>query len=219
MSRVPVAEPTTDVQAPVRVQAVCWDLGGVLLRTFDWSKRRAWELRLGLHPGALEQLLFDGDVGRRAMLGRATAADVWDDLARSLELSTSDRDQLAADFFSGDRLDDALLQYIAALRARVRTALISNAWAGIRQVLGDGGGESFFDDMVISAEVGLAKPDPAIFRLALERLKVPAGSALFVDDLPANLESARVIGMQPLLFNGTKRTIEAVDRALAAHRP
>ena len=196
------------------VQAVCWDLGGVLLRTFDWSKRRAWEVRLGLHPGALERRIFDGDVGRRAMLGQATAADVWDHLARSRGLSAPDRDQLTADFFSGDRLDADLMEYIAALRARVRTGLISNAWAGIRQVLGDGGGETTFHDMVISAEVGLAKPDPAIFRLAIERLNVPAAAALFIDDLPANLEAARVTGMRPILFNGTRRTIEAVNRAL-----
>jgi putative hydrolase of the HAD superfamily len=203
----------------VRVQAVCWDLGGVLLRTFDWTKRRAWESRLGLHPGALEQRIFDGEVGRQAMLGQATAADVWDDLARSLRLSAPDRDQLTADFFSGDRLDAVLMEYIAGLRAGVRTALISNAWAGIRRVLGDGGGEAVFDAMVISAEVGLAKPDPSIFRLALERINVPAAAAVFVDDLPANLESARATGMRPILFNGTRRTIEAVDRALAAHPP
>ena len=214
MSEVPGAVPAPDDQAPVRVQAVCWDLGGVLLRTFDWTKRRAWEVRLGLHPGALERRIFDGDVGRRAMLGQATAADVWDDLARSLRLSAPDRDQLTADFFSGDRLDAHLMEYIAALRARVRTGLISNAWAGIRQVLGDGGGETTFHDMVISAEVGLAKPDPAIFRLAVERLNVPAAAALLIDDLPANLEAARVTGMRPILFNGTRRTIEAVNRAL-----
>jgi putative hydrolase of the HAD superfamily len=198
----------------VRVRAVCWDLGGVLLRTFDWSGRRAWEARLGLRPGALEQRVFDGEVGRQAMLGRATPADVWDDLARSLGLAAPDRDQLAADFFSGDRLDPVLMEYIAALRARVRTGLISNAWAGVRQVLGDGGGETTFHEMVISAEVGLAKPDPAIFRLALERLNVPAAAALFVDDIPANLEAARAVGMRPILFNGTPRTIEAVNRAL-----
>jgi putative hydrolase of the HAD superfamily len=198
----------------VRVRAVCWDLGGVLLRTSDWSKRRAWEVRLGLHPGALEQRIFDGRIGRRAMLGQATAADVWDDLARGLGLSAPDRDQLAADFFSGDRLDATLMEYIAVLRARVRTGLISNAWAGIRQVLGDGGGETTFHEMIISAEVGLAKPDPAIFQLALARLNVPAAAAIFVDDVPANLEAARAIGMRPILFNGTRRTIEAVNQAL-----
>jgi putative hydrolase of the HAD superfamily len=68
--------------------------------------------------------------------------------------------------------------------------------------------------MIISAEVGLAKPDPAIFRLALARLKVMAAAAIFVDDVPANLEAARAIGMRPILFNGTPRTIEAVNRAL-----
>ena len=219
MSEVPGAFPAAELQPPVRVLAVCWDLGGVLLRTVNWSKRHAWEARLGLRPGSLEQRIFDGEVGRRAMVGQATAADVWGDLARSLGLSAPDRDRLAADFFSGDRLDPVLMEYIAALRVRVRTGLISNAWAGIRQVMGNGGGEATFHELVISAEVGLAKPDPAIFRLALARLNVPAAAALFVDDIPANLEGARAVGMRPILFSGTPRTIEAVNRALAAHRP
>jgi putative hydrolase of the HAD superfamily len=66
--------------------------------------------------------------------------------------------------------------------------------------------------MVISAELGVAKPDPAIYRFTLERLGVPAGAAVFVDDMPRNLEAASAVGMRPVVFNGTIRTIEAVRR-------
>jgi putative hydrolase of the HAD superfamily len=50
--------------------------------------------------------------------------------------------------------------------------------------------------VVSSAEVGVAKPDPALFRLALERLGVPAARALHVGDSPEDEQGARAAGMQ-----------------------
>jgi putative hydrolase of the HAD superfamily len=197
----------------IPLRAVCWDLGAVLLRTFDWRGRRAWERRLGIRPGGLEQQVFDGDVARQAMLGRATEEDVWADLARAYSLSEVDRVRLRADFFSGDRLDGALIEYIASLRPGLRTALISNAWSSIRRVMGTAAGDSVFDELVISSEVGLAKPDAAIFHLALERLGTPAEGTLFVDDMPRNLSAAHAVGFRTILFNGSRRTIEAIERA------
>ncbi|HSB88645.1 MAG TPA: HAD family phosphatase [Anaerolineales bacterium] len=201
-------------ERPTRLQAVCWDMGGVLLRTFDWRKRRMWERRLHLPPGSLEREVFDGPASRLAMLGRATSADVWQEVARSHALSDDEARTLRADFFAGDRLDDELLAYIASLRPAIRTALISNAWPDVRLALGEAGTNAFFDEIVISAEVGAAKPDPSIYQIALDRLRLPAEAAAFVDDMPRNLEAARAIGMHVVLFNGTQRTIEAVMKAL-----
>jgi putative hydrolase of the HAD superfamily len=49
--------------------------------------------------------------------------------------------------------------------------------------------------IVLSAEVGLRKPDPAIFELTLDRLGVPAASCVFADDSEANLAPAKEMGM------------------------
>jgi putative hydrolase of the HAD superfamily len=189
-------------------------MGGVLLRTYDWRKRRRWEQRLRLPPGSLEREVFDGPASRLAILGRATSADVWQEVAHLHALSDDDARILRADFFAGDRLDDELVAYIASLRPAIRTVLISNAWPDVRLALGEVGTNAFFDEIVISAEVGAAKPDPLIYRIDLDRLRLPAQAAAFVDDMPRNLEAARAIGMHAVLFNGTRRTIEAVQRLL-----
>ena len=63
-------------QAPL-IRAVLWDLGGVILRTFDSSGRRSWEQRLGLPPNGLARLVFDGEAGRLATLGKASTDEVW----------------------------------------------------------------------------------------------------------------------------------------------
>ncbi len=57
--------------------------------------------------------------------------------------------------------------------------------------------------MISSCEVGLTKPDPAIFRLTLERLGVDAGEVLFVDDTPGHVEVARALGIGGLCFEAT----------------
>jgi putative hydrolase of the HAD superfamily len=144
------------------------------------------------------------------MLGRATVEEIWGSVAARLGLNLEDRKQLTSDFFAGDGFDSPMLDFIHGLRPAAKTALISNAWPGARVFLEASLPPGVFDFMVISAEVGVAKPDPAIYRLALERLGVPAEAAVFVDDMPRNLEAAAAVGMRPVLFNGTIRTIEAV---------
>ncbi|MGZ4493808.1 MAG: HAD family hydrolase [Nocardioides sp.] len=60
-----------------------------------------------------------------------------------------------------------------------------------------------FADIVVSGEVGLAKPDPEIFRVLERRIDHPLGSCVFVDDSPANIEAAAGAGMDAILFTDT----------------
>jgi putative hydrolase of the HAD superfamily len=201
------------MESPIR--AVFWDLGGVILRTEDHRPRRAWEARLGLAPGDLSRLVFDGSASRQAMLGRATADDIWGSVGVSLGLTASDRDQLRADFFSGDRIDEDLVAFIRGLRPRVRVGMISNAWPEVRRLL-----ESTwriadaFDPLVLSPEVGLVKPDPAIYREALVRAAVLPAQTAFVDDFPENVDAASALGMRGVLFRTSSQAREDVARLL-----
>ncbi len=69
---------------------------------------------------------------------------------------------------------------------------------------------SLFDAVVISYEVQLAKPEPEIYRVALDRLGVPAFDALFVDDRAENIDAARELGLQTLLFTGDVHALRAM---------
>ena len=57
-----------------------------------------------------------------------------------------------------------------------------------------------FDDTIISGEYKLIKPDPAIYHLTLKRIKREAHECLFIDDSPANIETARRLGFHTILF-------------------
>jgi beta-phosphoglucomutase-like phosphatase (HAD superfamily) len=72
-----------------------------------------------------------------------------------------------------------------------------------------------FDGAVISSEVGLRKPDPAIYELAAERIGVAAAGCIYVDDLPGNLKPARELGMATVLHRGDARaTLAEIDALL-----
>jgi putative hydrolase of the HAD superfamily len=90
---------------------------------------------------------------------------------------------------------------LAELRGRIKLGLLSNAPPSLRQVMTDLGLATYFDEMTISGEVGVRKPDPAIYRVALDSLGVDARESLFVDDLEENLVAAQQVGMDCLLMD------------------
>jgi len=62
-----------------------------------------------------------------------------------------------------------------------------------------------FEDVVVSGEVGMVKPDPRIYRLAIERCRLEPARTVFVDDLPANVEAARGEGLHAVHFTTPER--------------
>jgi putative hydrolase of the HAD superfamily len=87
--------------------------------------------------------------------------------------------------------------------AGVRTAVLSNGVPEIMEVIErERAISTKFDTVVVSYEVGCAKPDAEIFELTLDRLGVAAAHALFVDDREVNLEGARRVGLRTLHFTG-----------------
>jgi putative hydrolase of the HAD superfamily len=88
---------------------------------------------------------------------------------------------------------------LRARKAGVRTALLSNSWGNTYDRTG---WDEMFDAVVISGEVGMRKPEQQIFRHAAELLDLPTSACVMVDDLPWNVEGARLAGMAAVLHDG-----------------
>ena len=73
---------------------------------------------------------------------------------------------------------------------------------------------SLFDEEIRSGQVGVRKPGPEIYRLAAERLGVEPEACLFVDDIPANVEGARAVGMWGLLHRDPAITVPKLESLL-----
>lgn len=193
-------------------RAVIVDFGGVLVRSEDPRPRQDLARDLGLSVEALEDLIFASDLSWRAQRGEIPEPAFWRAVGERLGLCHPEAvDRLRARFFAGDRRNEALVAALRRWKGRVALGLISNAWSGLREVLRRLGLLDLFDVVVISAEVGLLKPDPRIYRLALERLRVPPPMAAFVDDLPENVEAARALGLYGIRFQDTEAALRQLQ--------
>jgi epoxide hydrolase-like predicted phosphatase len=197
------------------VRAVLFDFGGVLVRTGDQELRRKWEISLGLNEGQLSKLIFDSDAARQATLGTMPEQAIWDHVAETLKIDFEQLGQLRTDFWKKDQLDMQLVNYLKGLRPNYKTGILSNAWSNGRQLFT----ETFHlndvvDEMVISAEIGLAKPDARIYHYAANKIGVKPEEVLFVDDMPQNVTGAVNIGMLGIQFVGTPELLESLNHII-----
>lgn len=199
------------------IQAIIWDFGGVLVRTEDWEPRFVWERRLGLKKMGLTDMVFNSRVAQEASVGKADAEDIWRWIGQELKLSNQALDTLRQDYWRGDQVDYELIETIRTLKGNYKTALLSNAWPSLRAAIeGQWKFDDAFDVMVISAEVGMVKPDPEIYLYALDQLQVEPSNAVFVDDFQENIDGARAVGMHAIHFQDSKLALSELNHLLEA---
>lgn len=194
------------------IRAVIFDLGGVILRTEDPASRLALAERLGLTRSGLEEAVFNNPTALAAERGMATQAEVWSTTAARLGLPAEDMPRFFAEFFTGDQVDFALLDFIRALRPAYTTALLSNTWQVdlprfLREELRI---PDTFDVVISSAQRRVRKPDPEIFHLALELCGVEAREAVFVDDFGSNIAAAAALGLAVVHFREAAQAMAAL---------
>ncbi|MDH2427873.1 HAD family phosphatase [Sphaerisporangium sp. TRM90804] len=111
--------------------------------------------------------------------------------------------------FEGFRPVPQMYEMLAAARgAGLVTCLVSNSWGDhyVRE-----GWEGYFDQVVISGEVGMRKPEPRIFHHALGLVGLPAEHCAFVDDAEANIVAARAVGLVGVHHLDTEATIRRIE--------
>jgi len=200
------------------IRALITDFGGVLARTRTDRSRRALEKRLGLTPLTLENRVFGGELSMQGQHGAISEDEFWLSVTRELDVARIGLtpETFRAEFFADDFLDEDLVALIRSVRPQYKTGLISNAWSGMRVMLhtqvpiADA-----FDALVISAEEKMMKPDPRIYQLALDRLKVRADEAIFLDDVQVNIDVCNALGMHGVHFTSSEQARRDIRALLA----
>jgi epoxide hydrolase-like predicted phosphatase len=198
----------------MRVRAVFVDFGGVIMRTEDKGPRSRQAERLGMTSRDLEKIIFESDSSLRASTGEISEEAHWQAVSKALGVDRQEGEKIITEFFSGDRVDTVLLDFLRSLHPDRKVGLISNSWSGLRTFVTTNQFADVFDEMVISAEVGLVKPDPRIYQHALERLGVHPKETVFLDDMLINVEAARSLGMSAIQFTQLGRTLEELKHFL-----
>lgn len=189
------------------LEAALFDLDGVV-RRFDPAHPGRVESAAGLAPGTLHRVAFEASALASATGGRSTFEQWRDGVADLLE-----RDHGAADgravadrFFSLE--DTSVDADVLDLVRRIRSAghpvgLLTNATSRLPHELEHLHLTAEFDVVCNSWEVGVAKPDPAAFRLAAERIgAIGPAACFFTDDRAENVAAAATTGMTAHHFTG-----------------
>ena len=182
-------------------EAIIFDWGGVLMRTEDYSPRHKWDRRLHLPPGSTERVVHGITAWKQVQQGDITIEEYWQAVGSALNLSPSALSALRRDFYSGDRLDENLVDLVRRLSdAGLLTGLLSNNSLDLIDTLSGLGLSDLFTACVISAKIGVMKPDAAAYHFILDKLNVAPRNAILIDDSLQNVEGAQAIGMQAIHF-------------------
>lgn len=202
------------------IRAVVFDFGGVLVRMVDDRPRIELARKLGVPLARLDELVFYSETAQKASMGKIKVKMHWQAVGDALGIPLEEMPAFLEQYWSADDVNWRLLDFIRDLRPHYKLGLLSNAWDDLRQTMHDRWGmDSLFDEMIISAEVGIVKPDPRIFHLAAQRLGVSPGEMVFIDDILINVEAARVEGLTAILFTDTDRTLVALQDVLNENNP
>lgn len=198
----------------MNIRAVFFDFGGVIQRTEYQAPRQHLAERFGMDYDDIDRIVFASDSAQRASVGEIEEEAHWQNVLKRVKGSEADVSVIKNEFFGGDVIDLDLVNFIRSLRGKFHTGLISNAWSGLRSVLEKEKLIDVFDTVIISAEVGMTKPEPGIFRLALEQAKVKAEEAVFVDDVQVNIDGCQEVGMRGVLFDDPHKAMERLKELL-----
>lgn len=210
-------------------RALLVDYGGVLTTPMSASFAR-FCLDTGVSPERLRLVLavaYRGDPGETVApegledlvpaleTGRMAVEEFNDRLAAVLSEGLDqpvEADDLTTRLFGGAVPDGRMIDAVRSARiVGIKTALVSNTW-GLRDH--PSWYDDVFDAVVLSGQEGVRKPDPEIFHLTARRLGVPPETCVFVDDIAANVEGARAIGMTGVVHRHPDITIPKLEELL-----
>ncbi len=196
------------------IHAVIFDVGGVLNHHDNFAPLDPWVERLNMPTEQIFHTVFGNEMAGRATLGQATVAEVWQVANQQFALPPDELQALIADFWATMTWDQPLLDFIRSLKPTYKTGVLSDAWPDAR-VSNVAVTPDLFDVIVYSAEEGIKKPDPEIYRRTLARLDVQPAQAIYVDDTPRKVDGARQLGMHALLFTDSAAIRQQITAILS----
>ena len=196
------------------IRAIVLDIGGVVLRTEDRSGRQALEQKYDLPPGGVDTLVFGSQVAAESTIGKSEPENIWQTVADTLSLSPEALVDFQQIFWQGDHIDQELVNFLQSLRSEYITAFLTNAWVGARHALANIYGiveRETVDHILISSELGLAKPDTQIYQILSETIDVRFDQILFVDDFIENIEAAAALGIHTIHYKAGMDLIDHIN--------
>lgn len=200
-----------------QIDAVIFDLGNVLVRVDETAATTRFAARTGKTPQEVEHYLRSTPHAVKLALGKLTGRGFYRIVAKDMRFD-GDFEEFAmmwSDIFTPIEPMVALAE---SLKAKLPRLILSNTNAiHMDYIYQHFAFLEEFDGHVLSYEVGLLKPDESIYRLALKQWGLTAERTVFIDDLTANVDGARVVGMQAIRFEDADQVRRELTKLGVAH--
>ena len=195
----------------ISVRGVVIDIGGVLAhdRLLDTASR--WAGRLALSQAEMLAAVYGGN-DDAVLVGRVSEDEWWEVVRSRLGTDTA---ALRDDLESGQTWHDELVAMLRAVKSSARTAILSNAWPSQRSRMAKLELTDVVHELLLSCEIGCAKPSLDAFKIALQRLGTAPEETLFIDDTVRHVEAAATLGIRGHLHTTTEDAINVIRRFIA----
>jgi putative hydrolase of the HAD superfamily len=183
------------------IKAVIFDFGRVISAQKPATLFRTYEHDLGIPAGTINELMFDNQAWKDALIGRKTLDSYWESIGPELGLKTKKEiDSFRRRYYSDEAINRGVLELIQRLQTHFKLGVLSNFPPGLTDWLSEWEILDFFDVVCCSGDEQVAKPDPAAFELILAKLYVGPEEAIFIDDNHENVKAACEMGLSGILF-------------------
>jgi putative hydrolase of the HAD superfamily len=199
------------------IKAIIVDYGGVLVDTPSEAEHLA---RFAAMLGMTAQDVRRGVYGEKqslwdqAKIGLLSEADYWVEVRQALALPDDKMRWLQDQFFEPYNVHHAFVDYLWSLRGAYQLALLSNAIPSFTVGWEKLGFLELFNPVINSSLVKVAKPDPDIFKLTTDRLKLNPDDCIVVDDQAKNTVGAARLGFHVVQYVDSARAIDDIKKLL-----
>jgi epoxide hydrolase-like predicted phosphatase len=168
----------------------------IIFDFFDVIRQDSFHAWMRIHGFTREDA--PGDVSRRMDIGLIDGEQFCVELA---QISGQTVEEVKYELSENERFDYGVIEYANELRKKYPLALLSNSESSyLRNILIEKDLEKLFDVILISSEIGVAKPDKEMFEMALSKLGVAPEEVVFIDDQQKNIDAAEKLGIKGIRF-------------------
>lgn len=201
------------------ITTIIFDFGGVLYKMPDSKGINKWLHLLGIkdNPVITEMLAnpHESKLVKDICLGKIPEEHAWGMIGTKWSVNPALIQRIKRNYFSKRYLNRRIVRFMAALKDDFKLCILSNAGDQSRSLMTDVLHlDRFVDEIIISAEEGIIKPDPRIYQIAMDRLNTTPEHTLFIDDYLENIKAAERFGMKAIRFIDNQHTLQMISNMI-----
>jgi putative hydrolase of the HAD superfamily len=200
------------------IQAILFDYGGVLAEPLDppsvRENRNQLAISLGFQDGqAMWNLFYISDIWQATKTGKMTDCEMWASLLSPFGLdSQAEQTAFTKQLFAGEGVQPQMRWLLDDLHGRYPLAILSNASDILESVLKEFKLDHYFNVIVNSHRIGVAKPETAAYQIALQQMNRLPQEVLFIDDQERNTKVAQALGITSHIYTDVFTLLDELAR-------